>query len=166
MGLVAALGILALPFVEIAVFIAIGSRIGIAATIALIIASALAGSALMRHQGLAVLRRVQENLDQGVFPAVEVFDGLCILLAGGLLLLPGFVTDVLGLLLFLPPVRRGLRYLIGRHLLARGRVTIIEGVAEPVPPGARPGPGGQPPLIEGRFEDITPGGDDSPRRRL
>ena len=160
MGFVVGLGVLALPFVEIAVFIEVGSRIGIGATIVLIVLSALAGSALMRHQGLAVLRRAQASLEQGIFPAIEVFDGLCILLAGGLLLLPGFVTDIFGLLLFLPPLRRGLRYLLGRQLLARGRITIIEGVAEPAP-----GPARQPPLIEGRFEDLTPGRDDSPRRR-
>lgn len=107
------------PLIEIAVFIEIGDRIGLWPTLGVVLLTAALGTALFRIQGLATLRQAQANMGTGVFPAREVFDGLCLLVAGTLLITPGFVTDTLGFLLFLPPFRRLLRTLAERHLALR-----------------------------------------------
>lgn len=108
-----------LPLLEIAVFIEVGSAIGVWSTIAATVATALAGSLLLRAQGLAALTRARAQMDQGQLPAREMFEAVCLVLAGALLLVPGFVTDVLGLLLFVPPLRELLRLVIARHLAAK-----------------------------------------------
>lgn len=108
------------PILEIAVFIKTGEIVGLWPTLAIIVLTAIIGAALLRAQGLATLARVRHSLDRGEVPVEEVFTGLCLLIAGALLLTPGFVTDTLGFLLFVPPVR----YAIGHFVLtrlARGR---------------------------------------------
>src|SRR3546814_9080514 len=80
--------------------IQVGSAIGVWPTIALTVATTLAGSLLLRAQGLATLLRARAQMDKGELPAREMFEGVCLVLAGGLLTVPGFVTDTLGLLLF------------------------------------------------------------------
>jgi UPF0716 protein FxsA len=131
-----------LPLLEIAVFIEVGGIIGLWPTIFATIATALAGSLLLRAQGLAVLNRARAQMDRGQLPAREMFDGVCLVLAGALLLVPGFVTDVFGLLLFIPPVRDLLRLAIGRRIAAkaaRGEARIfVDGVE--VGPGPQNGP--------------------------
>ena len=97
--------ILALPIVEIAVFILVGGKIGLLWTIVLVILSAVAGSLLLRIQGFGALNRIRAELDAGRDPGRELAHGAMIMLAAVLLLIPGFVTDVFGLLLFIPPVR-------------------------------------------------------------
>src|SRR3546814_8451455 len=87
-----------MPLLEIAVFIQVGSAIGVWPTIALTVATTLAGSLLLRAQGLATLLRARAQMDKGELPAREMFEGVCLVLAGGLLTVPGFVTDTLGLL--------------------------------------------------------------------
>jgi UPF0716 protein FxsA len=140
---------IALPLLEIGVFIEVGGRIGLWWTLTIVVLTALAGTWLLRLQGLATLRRAQESLQRNELPLTEVFDGACLLLAGALLLTPGFVTDGMGLLLFLPPVRAGLRRLLARYVTvhtAGGPSTAgdgtIEGeweeVKEPPPPVAPP----------------------------
>ena len=89
------------PVVEIAAFIEIGGRIGLWPTIGLVVVTAFAGLTLLRIQGLAVLDRLRTSKA----PAVELFEGLCLLIAGVLLLVPGFVTDTVGFLLLVPRVR-------------------------------------------------------------
>ncbi|MBK8456189.1 MAG: membrane protein FxsA [Phyllobacteriaceae bacterium] len=96
---------LVVPVSEIAVFVLIGSQIGVLATIALVILTAIAGSTLLRLQGFGALARVQAALAEGRMPGKELVHGVMILLAGFLLLTPGFITDTLGLLLFIPAVR-------------------------------------------------------------
>lgn len=96
---------LAIPVTEIVVFILVGSQIGVLATIALVILTAIAGSMLLRWQGLSALSRIQSELAADRVPGKEMVQGVMILLAGFLLLTPGFVTDTLGLLLFIPKVR-------------------------------------------------------------
>ena len=98
-----------LPLLEIAVFIEVGGEIGVWPTIAATVVTALAGSVLLRAQGLATLTRARAQMDQGQLPAREMFEGVCLVLAGAMLLLPGFVTDFIGLLLFIPPLREVLR---------------------------------------------------------
>ena len=116
MPLIVAIAILALPIAEIATFIVVGSNIGVLATIGLIFAASLAGALLLRMQGLGNLARLRAAIDRGETPAGEVADGAMILLAGLLLITPGFLTGSLGLLLFIPPVRAFLWRLIGRNV--------------------------------------------------
>lgn len=97
--------LLAVPLIEIAVFVLVGSQIGVLATIGLVIATAVAGSILLRIQGFGVLSRIRAKMESGGNPGRDLVDALMVMLAGILLLTPGFVTDSIGILLFLPPVR-------------------------------------------------------------
>lgn len=96
---------LVVPIAEIAVFIVVGNRIGLGWTLGLTLLTAVAGSFLLRIQGFAVLRRIRADVEAGRVPGRELVHGVMIVAAGILLLTPGFITDTLGLLLFLPPVR-------------------------------------------------------------
>jgi UPF0716 protein FxsA len=108
-----------IPLVEIAVIIQVGDWLGLVNTIGLLILVSVVGAWLVKHQGLGVLRRIGEQRQAGQVPAAAVFDGALILLAGALLLFPGFVTDVFGLLLLLPPVRAGVRAFLRRRYMRR-----------------------------------------------
>ncbi len=165
---------IALPIIEIATFIQVGDRIGLWPTIAAVIATALAGTLLLRHQGLATLRRAQEAMARGEAPLREVFDGACLLIAGVLLLVPGFVTDAVGLLLFLPPVRGWLRGAVVPALVKSGRMqysATFQGDVSQEPRGPA-APPRRPYEIEGEFrevdqpprEDGSSGDDDMPPR--
>jgi UPF0716 protein FxsA len=96
------------PLIELYFLIQVGSVIGALPTILLSILTAVIGGWLVRLQGLQVLMRVREMLDRGETPALEVLDGAVLLLCGFALLLPGFVTDAIGFLLLIPPVRHAL----------------------------------------------------------
>jgi UPF0716 protein FxsA len=111
-----------IPLVEIAVIIQVGDWLGIVNTIGLLILVSVAGAWLVKRQGLGVLRRIGEQRQAGQVPAAAVFDGALILVAGALLLFPGFVTDVFGLLLLLPPVRAGVRAFLRRRYMRRVQV--------------------------------------------
>jgi UPF0716 protein FxsA len=125
-----------LPFVEIAVLIKVGSALGVLPTIGLILLTGLIGTWMVRRQGFAVLLRAQRQMEQGVPPMAEVFEGFCLVLAGMLLLLPGFVTDVLGVILLLPPVRSWLFRRVGGGMMPPqpGRGRVLEGQYEEVAP--------------------------------
>jgi UPF0716 protein FxsA len=97
--------LLAVPILEIAVFIIVGQYIGVLATLAMIFVTAVIGSILLRVQGFGLLREIQKIVDDGGVPGRELVHGVMILLAGVLLLTPGFVTDTIGFLLFIPPLR-------------------------------------------------------------
>lgn len=97
--------VLALPFLEIAGFVVVGSQIGVLATIGLVIAAMALGAILLRVQGFSVMSRIRTELDAGQDPSRELANGVMIFAAGILLIIPGFVTDIAGLMLFLPPVR-------------------------------------------------------------
>lgn len=109
--------LLAIPLLEIAVFVIVGEQIGILPTLALVFATAIAGSILLRVQGFGVLTRIRLTLEQGQAPARELVHGVMILLAGILLLTPGFVTDTLGFLLFIPPLRDAVWRFLRRHIV-------------------------------------------------
>lgn len=96
---------LIVPILEIAVFILVGQQIGLGWTLLLILLTAIAGTFLLRQQGFGVLNRIRDDVNAGRMPAAAMADGVLILVAGILLVTPGFVTDALGLLLFLPPFR-------------------------------------------------------------
>ena len=115
------LAFIGIPLLEIAVFIEVGGILGLWPTLGVVILTAIGGTTLLRHQGLAALGRARSNLEIGRLPMAEVFDGVCLLLAGALLLTPGFVTDLAGLLLFVPALRAALRRALARHLMASGR---------------------------------------------
>ncbi|HEY9078600.1 FxsA family protein [Magnetovibrio sp.] len=118
MALLLLAGFIGVPLIEIALFIQVGGAIGLWPTIAVVVLTAIAGTALLRHQGLSALTRLQDSLDRGEPPIDPVFDGFCLLAAGILLLTPGFFTDAIGFLLFTPPLRAALKRLIVSRMQA------------------------------------------------
>jgi UPF0716 protein FxsA len=125
------------PIVELWVIIEIGSLIGVWPTIALLIADALLGSLLLRHQGRGAWRRFNEALAQHRFPGREVADGLLIAIGGTLLLTPGFVTDIFGLILLVPPTRAIVRRLMRGYVGRRFVIVGAPGSAGAPPPPSR-----------------------------
>jgi len=107
---------LAVPILEIWFLIQVGSVIGVGWTILVVIATALAGAWLVRSQGLAILRRIQQETALGRVPTMDMLEGLMLLVAGAVLLTPGFFTDAVGFALLIPP----LRTLISRYIVRRG----------------------------------------------
>ena len=108
-----------LPMVEIYVLIQVGHQIGALWTIALLIAVAVLGSALLRLQGLATLANVRAAMARGELPTEAILEGLVLLVAGVLMVTPGFVTDIAGLLCLLPPLRRAIARALGAGLMMR-----------------------------------------------
>jgi UPF0716 protein FxsA len=115
-----ALSVLALPLLEIAVFIIVGRAIGVLATLALVILAAIAGGLLLRQQGLGVVSRLRNNVNAGTIPGRTMFDAMLIGLAAVLLVLPGFLSDIAALALLVPPVRAWL------FAMLAGRVRVVE----------------------------------------
>lgn len=150
MGYVLFFFFIGVPVVEISVFIAVGDRIGLWPTLAAILVTAIIGASLLRAQGLAVLFRAQEHLNRGQLPMTEIFDGLCLLVAGAFLLTPGFVTDSVGFLLFVPPLRRSLGKIIGALLVSKGAIH-VHGESN-----ARHNFSDDGTIIDGDFEEIDP----------
>ena len=135
--------------------------IGLGWTLAVIILTAVIGTALLRQQVLKVLSQTQEKLNRGEMPVGELFTGLCLLVAGALLLTPGFITDAIGFALFLPPLRTVLGYFVLRRL-SRGQGARVWVNGEEVGPGSGRGPGagndhrpGAGPIIDGDYTDVT-----------
>lgn len=110
---------LVVPFVELYVILQVGHAIGALNTIAVLILVSMLGAWLVKREGISVVRRAQERIAQGAVPGREVIDGVLILLAGALLITPGFLSDVVGVLLLLPPVRAALRATVTRRLRRR-----------------------------------------------
>ena len=117
------------PIVELYVIIQIGGLIGVLPTLALLLADALLGSLLLRHQGRGAWRRFNQALAERRFPGREVADGLMIAVGGTLLLTPGFVTDVFGLLLLIPPTRAIARRLLRSYAAHRFVVVGVGGAS-------------------------------------
>jgi UPF0716 protein FxsA len=107
------------PIAELFVIIQVGQAIGVWWTIALLIADSILGSVLMRSQGRAAWRRFNEAMQAARVPGREVLDGVLVIFGGALLLTPGFISDVLGLLLLLPPTRAVVRALLVRRYAHR-----------------------------------------------
>ena len=99
---------LVVPLGEIYLLIKVGSTVGAAATIGLVVLTAVIGAALMRAQGLATLFRARSAMARGEVPALELMEGAVILVAGALLLTPGFITDTAGFLCLIPALRQRL----------------------------------------------------------
>ena len=138
------------PIAELYVIIKVGGAIGVVPTLALLLADALLGSILLRYQGRAAWIRFNRALAEGRVPHKEVFDGVLVIMGGALLLTPGFLTDILGLILLIPPTRALVRAMSAR--LVRRRIALGEAVwtfgasrrprASRRPPRPRPAPGG------------------------
>ncbi len=107
---------LAIPLVEIGVFIAVGEQIGLFTTLALAFLTAILGGIIIRYQGLETFAVMRSQMDRGAMPLKEIFDGFCLVAAGALLITPGFVTDTLGFLLLVPQMREILRGFLGKHI--------------------------------------------------
>jgi UPF0716 protein FxsA len=103
--------------VEISVIIQVGQWIGFLNTVGLLLLVSLMGAWLVKRQGLGVMARIREQRSAGRIPATEAFDGALILVAGVLLVIPGFVTDAFGLLLLFPPIRAVVRRFVSRRVL-------------------------------------------------
>lgn len=147
--------LITVPIVEITLIVLVGQQIGALPTVGILIASALVGSWLLRREGIRTWRAFRRTLEEGRPPATEAADGVLVLLGGMLMLLPGFFTDIVGLLAVLPPTRRLLRVgvlaLVARRLppsvagdllgprRARARRP-RRGSAAPAPGGDAPGP--------------------------
>src|SRR5919202_3527335 len=124
------------PIAELAVIIQVGQAIGVLPTIAILVADSLLGSALMRSQGRAAWRQFNLAAREGRVPAREALDGVLVIFGGALLLTPGFITDVLGLILLVPPTRAVVRAVLVRRFAHR----MVAAAAAPRPrPGARRG---------------------------
>jgi UPF0716 protein FxsA len=107
------------PIAELAVIIQVGQQIGVLWTVAILIADSILGTVLMRSQGRAAWRRFSEALQAGRPPAREALDGVLVIFGGAFLLTPGFITDVLGIVLLLPPTRAVVRRILVRRFADR-----------------------------------------------
>jgi len=142
MGLILLAIFILIPVIEIAFIIEVGSAFGVFITIGLIILTAILGSYFIRLQGIGVVQRLKEQANSGEPPVKEVVDAFALLIAGFLLLTPGFFTDAIGFLLLIPPLRHAfanyikprLSNLKGSGFRSRNArsSTIIEGNAEEI----------------------------------
>ena len=180
------------PIAELYVIIQVGDAIGVGPTLFLLLADALLGSLLLRHQGRAAWIRFNRALAEGRVPHREVFDGVLIIFGGALLITPGFLTDIVGLIFLIPPTRALIRTISARFVrrrLALGGAVWSFGTPRrgprpapngPAGPGRRPGPedpfgweeapatprrtGPRPDDIEGSGQEIRDGDELPPGR--
>jgi UPF0716 protein FxsA len=153
---------IAIPLIEIALLIKVGQWIGFWPTLAIVVGSAVLGASVLHRQGLIIVQRAYAQMARGRPPVRQVADAVFLMLAGSLLLAPGLITDVAGLLLLIPTLRSRFAAWSIRRLMAAGITT----VHHPGPQGSRPGPSsngsGRPapgaaadgPVIDGEFERI------------
>ena len=105
-----------IPVIELSLLIKIGSYIGIMNTIVIVILTAIVGAYMVRMEGMGVMYRIQTSMQQGMFPGEELISGAMILVAGALLLTPGFFTDVMGFLMVIPVTRKYISNLIKKYI--------------------------------------------------
>jgi len=118
-GLVLFVIFIGVPFAEIYVLLQVGHAIGVLNTLALLILVSMVGAWLAKQAGLSVLRRMQAAMNAGRVPGAELVDGFIVLLAGALMITPGFLTDIVAILLLLPPIRAGVRRALRRSFARR-----------------------------------------------
>ncbi len=161
------------PIIEIAVFIEVGGIIGLWWTIGIVILTAIIGTAMLRHQGISILFRIRENLEADRIPVREMFDGICLVVAGALLLTPGFFTDAVGFVLLIPPLRLVIAGAVARKIMENADVRFHAGTHPG--PGPRHGPGVNPtagagngPVIDGEFQEVPDPADppEKPKRQI
>jgi UPF0716 protein FxsA len=143
--------ILALPLIEIALFIVVGGAIGLWPTLGLVVAGTVAGAAILRGRGVGMVLDMRRSLDRGEDPAAALVQGALAVLAGLMLLVPGFLTDAIGLALLLPPVQAAITARLRAAGVSRGGhpghdPTVIDGtwheVRDTAPPPDRQAPSG------------------------
>jgi UPF0716 protein FxsA len=126
------------PLVELALLIRLGQWIGLLPTVALVVITGIVGAALARREGLRTFLAMQADLRGGRFPVGRLLDGVLILVAGGLLLTPGILTDILGFALLVPGSRGWFKQRVAgrvRHMVESGCASITLYHDEPPPPG-------------------------------
>ena len=151
MRLALLLAFLALPLLEIALLIKAGHRLGVWGVLLLIVATAILGIVAIRQHGFTMARRMAEAIEQGQSPGGPVLEGALVVLAGTLLVAPGLITDGLGLLLLIPPLRRVVAKW-GAGMLFDG-LTVDDSMA----------PTGEGTVIDGEFQRLDEDADDPPR---
>ena len=105
-----------IPVIELSLLIKIGSYIGILNTAVIVIITAVIGAYMVRMEGMGVMYRIQKNMHEGMFPGEELINGAMILVAGALLLTPGFFTDIIGFLMVIPVSRTYISGLIKKYI--------------------------------------------------
>ncbi len=136
------------PLVELFVLASVAQLIGLVPALAVLLGVSLLGVWLVKREGLGVLRRMQDTVARGEVPAAELVDGGLLVVAGAMCVVPGFVTDAIGLVLILPPVRAFARHrLIARWTRGQG----LPGVGRP--------------FVRARVVDVEYVGDVTPRPR-
>lgn len=113
------LAFILIPLLELTLLIKLGGAIGVFNTIAIVVLTAVVGAYLARMEGTRTLMHLRASMDQGIMPTDELIDALIIFAAGAVLLTPGFLTDICGLLLLFAPTRRAFRKWLKRHFAAR-----------------------------------------------
>lgn len=151
------------PIAELYVIIKVGELIGVLPTLILLLADALLGSWLLKHQGRGAWRRFNEAIAARRFPGREVADGVLIVIGGTLLLTPGFITDVVGVFFLLPPTRALTRGLLRRYAAGRFTVVSVGGPGPFQPPGAGGGRPSRDYDVEGTAEEVPSEGQREPR---
>jgi UPF0716 protein FxsA len=154
------LAFLAVPLIEIALFIQIGGAIGLGWTLAIVIFTAILGTWLVRTQGLLAMTQLRGSFAQMRDPTEPLANGAMILFAGALLLTPGFFTDAIGFSLLMPPVRRAVFNFV------RARVSIQTFAANGDMPPRNPAETGFGDVIDGEFQEVPPNSPANPRSGL
>jgi UPF0716 protein FxsA len=152
MGLALFTMMIVVPILEITVFILVGRYIGLWPTLACILLTALIGTVIIRFQGSGLIATARKSIAAGEAPVGEVLQGLALLTAGALLITPGFITDTLGFLLLIPPLRRRLAAAVVAQATRRAEVRMGAARAGPGP-GARAKPAV---VIEGEWQEVEP----------
>jgi UPF0716 protein FxsA len=134
----------AVPLIEIALFIQVGGAIGLWSTLAIVVLTAILGTTLVRSQGARAMMQLRQSFDELRDPSEPLANGAMILFSGALLLTPGFFTDAVGLLLLMPGVRKA----IYQHLRARVEVQSFQYGGQPPPQDGD--------TIEADYEEVTP----------
>ena len=154
------------PIAEIAVFIEVGGVIGLWPTLGIVVLTALIGTSLLRAQGLAAFGRAQAAMNEGRLPVEEVMHGFCLVIAGALLLTPGFLTDIAGFLLFVHPVRLMLARAAMKWFAKNGTVHVHTSAGFAHRPGDTHA--ADPSIVDGEVEEVprepqTADKDDQPK---
>jgi UPF0716 protein FxsA len=154
LGLIILILLVALPLLEIAVLIKVGALIGIWLTLAIILLTGVIGLNVLRHQGPGVARRFAQTVRSGEPPVAPMAEAMLLMFAGGCLIAPGLITDAIGLLLLVPPVRIA----VARWAAATALPRVIHmrrrrPTANPAQSN-RPGHTAVPPVIEGEYERL------------
>lgn len=139
------IALIATPILELYLLIEIGSIIGAPWTIVAVVATAVIGAALIRRQGMGVVAEAQASMTRKELPLKQLFDGFFLLVAGAMLLTPGFVTDTIGFVLLVPPLRALIGWRIWQWMQKRGSVNFSVDAS----------------TVEGNYRDVSDDDDDT-----